>query len=87
MKVRESRQVEADDELAQKVHEDKNNQQLKQECHEREAKDRLREIEIDKVNRELEKTSAFTFDFHSNLLVQNHQVGDQLTRTSSSSTS
>ena len=83
VKVLQPRQVEADDELAQKVREDKNNQRLKQERHEREAKDRvaknrLRAIEIDNVNKELEKTSAFTFDFQGNVLVQNHQVGEQL---------
>ena len=60
IKIREPRQVEADDELAQKIRDDKHAQRMKVERMEREAKDkivkdRIRAIEIENINKELER--------------------------------
>jgi len=83
VKIRDPRQVEADDELAQKIRDDKTNQRLKLERQEKEARDkvlqdRLRALEIENVNKELERTAAFTYDFQGNVIVQNHAVGEHL---------
>eukprot|EP00347_Sterkiella_histriomuscorum_P003628 403363556 len=82
VQIKDPRAVEADDELAMKIREEKNNQRLKMERIAKEEKDKIirdkqRAVEIENLNKELDR-GTYTYDFEGHVILQNSQVADQI---------